>query len=166
MARSGGQTVVSSPAKTPKEYIESLPDDRRPVIEKLRRVLKRNLPKGFAERMGGGMLAYVVPHSLYPAGYHCNPEDPLPFINVASQKNHIALYHMGLYPDGPLLEWFQRRWQEVSPRKLDMGKSCVRFSKPEHVPIELIGELASRLTPEQWIGIYEESRAQNERRRR
>ena len=150
---------MQSAAQTPKQYVESLPDDRKPVIQKLRRALRANLPKGFSERMGSGMLAYVVPHALYPAGYHCNPEQPLPFINVASQKNYIALYHMGLY-DGPLLEWFRRRWGEVSTQKLDMGKCCVRFKKPEYVPVALIGELATRLTPAEWIEIYERSRPQ------
>src|SRR5688572_22223126 len=96
-------------AQSPRAYVDSLPEDRKPAIQKLRRVLRANLPKGFSEQMGSGMLAYVVPHSLYPAGYHASPESPLPFINVASQKNYIALYHMGLY-GGPLLEWFRARW--------------------------------------------------------
>jgi len=149
---------MRSLAQTPKAYVDALPDDRRPAIQKLRRVLRANLPKGFSEQMASGMLAYVVPHSLYPAGYHCSPNDPLPFINLASQKNYIALYHMGLY-DGALLEWFRARWRDVSGDKLDMGKCCVRFKKPERIPFELVGELARRVTPADWIEIYEQRRA-------
>jgi hypothetical protein len=151
-------------AESPKAYVDSLPEDRKPAIQKLRRVLRANLPKGFSEQMGSGMLAYVVPHSLYPAGYHASPESPLPFINVASQKNYIALYHMGLY-DGPLLEWFRARWQGATSQKLDMGKCCVRFKKPDQIPFELIAELAQRVTPEAWIESYERARAQSGKRK-
>ncbi|MBO9539238.1 DUF1801 domain-containing protein [bacterium] len=146
---------MQSKALTPEAYIESLPEDRRAALEQLRTVLKENLPAGFEEVMGYGMLGYVVPHSLYPAGYHCDPKQPLPFINVASQKNHIAIYHMGLYMTGELLDWFVAQWETVSRKKLDMGKSCIRFKKPEDIPYGLIGELATKLTPEQWIASYE-----------
>jgi hypothetical protein len=95
------------------------------------------------------MIGYVVPHKLYQAGYHCDPKLPLPFINVASQKNHIAIYHMGLYR-GKLVDWFQDQWNEISKKKLDIGKACIRFKKPEDVPVELIGELVTKITPQQW----------------
>ena len=114
-----------------------------------------NDTKGFKELMGYGMLGYVVPHSKYPDGYHCNPELPLPFINLASQKNFIALYHMGIYSDPKLLNWFTKEYPKHSKSKLDMGKSCIRFKKPEDIPYKLIGELASKLTPDEWIKMYE-----------
>ncbi len=155
---------MRSAAATPREYLESLPPDRKRAIEKLRKALKGNLPKGFSERMEGGMLAYVVPHSLYPDGYHCNPEQPLPFISLASQKNYVALYHMGLY-GGPLLAWFTKNWNERVEAKLDLGKSCLRLHEPEQVPFELIGELAQRVTPEQWIAVYEANLGGGQRRK-
>jgi hypothetical protein len=146
---------MQSKAATPDEYIAGLPEDRRDIMSRLRKTINKNLPKGFQEAMGYGNLGWVVPHSLYSAGYHCDPKVPLPFLGIASQKNHIAVYHMGIYSHGPLLEWFRAEWPKHSARKLDMGKSCLRFKKPEDVPVELIGELASKMTPEQWIDIYE-----------
>ncbi|HKZ36872.1 MAG TPA: DUF1801 domain-containing protein, partial [Chryseolinea sp.] len=116
----------------------------------------KNLPKGFKEVMSYGMLGYVVPHTLYPNGYHCDPKQPLPFISLASQKSHIALYHMGLYA-GKNLDWFTKEWSKTTDKKLDMGKSCIRFKKPEDVPMELIGELASKITPKEWIVMYEKN---------
>jgi hypothetical protein len=148
--------MMQSKATSPEEYIESLPEDRQEIISKIRKVLLKNLPKGFKEVMSYGMLGYVVPHSIYPDGYHCDPKLPLPFISLASQKSHIALYHMGLY-GGKHLEWFQKEWQKVSPKKLDMGKSCIRFKKAEDVPIELIGRLAAKITPSEWIEVYEKN---------
>lgn len=145
---------MQSKAATVDEYIESLPADRQKVIMDLRKQIKKRLPKGFEERMNYGMIAYVVPHKLYPSGYHCDPKQPLPFINVASQKNYISFYHMALY-EGDLLDWFKEAWKTVSTKKLDMGKCCVRFKKPEDVPVELLGELVSRLSPTQWIEHYE-----------
>ena len=121
----------------------------------MREVIKANLPDGFVEGMGWGHMGWSVPHSMYPAGYHCDPTLPLPFLGLGSQKNFIALYHMGLYADPDLLAWFQDEWKQASPRKLDMGKSCIRFKKPEHIPLDLIGKLASKVTPEQWIQTYE-----------
>lgn len=149
---------MQSKAKTPKEYIESLPDDRADVIKKLRAVVSRNLPKGFAEMMGYGIMGYAVPHSLYPAGYHVNPKDPLPFIGIASQKNFIAVYHMGLYSDPKLLAWFKDAYAEAGVGKLDMGKSCIRFKNPKKIPFDLIGELATKMTPKDWIDLYEKNR--------
>jgi len=146
---------MQSKAETVAEYIETLPEDRKEAIRKLRAVFRKNLPKGFKEVMSYGMIGYVVPHSLYPAGYHCNPALPLPFINVGSQKNHISLHHMGLYADPEILAWFTGEFEKRSKTKLDMGKGCLRFKKPEHIPYELLGELASKISPADWIGIYE-----------
>lgn len=147
---------MQSKAKTVEEYIETLPDDRAEIISALRREIRNTLPKGFEETMQYGMISYVVPHRLYPAGYHANPKDALPFMSIASQKNHIAVYHMAVY-QGPLHEWFLKAWKKHSDKKLDMGKSCIRFKKPDDVPIKLFGELASKLTPQQWIDIYEKN---------
>ena len=148
---------MQSQATTVEQYIAELPDDRRSAIEKLRKKIKKNLPKGFKEQMSYGMIGYVVPHSKYPAGYHCSPELPLPFMNIASQKNFIAVYHMGVYAGPALMKWFTMAHAKASPKKLDMGKSCIRYKKPEDIPIELIGELASKITPDEWIAIYEKN---------
>jgi hypothetical protein len=148
---------MKSTATTASEYIESLPPERKQPIIELRKAILDNLPAGFTEIMGYGMLGYVVPHSIYPGGYHCDPKQPLPFINVASQKNFIAVYHMGLYADKQLLDWFTNEFQKHSTSKLDMGKSCLRFKKPEHIPFALIGELATKLTPAEWIACYEKN---------
>jgi hypothetical protein len=147
---------MQSKAKTPAEYVESLPEDRKKIIREIRKAINANLPKGFKETMGYGMLGWVVPHSLYPDGYHCDPALPLPFMSLASQKNFISLYHMGLY-GGKHLEWFQKEWKKHSTKKLDMGKCCVRFKKPEDVPLDLIAELSTRFTPKDWIEIYEKN---------
>jgi hypothetical protein len=148
---------MQSKAATVKEYIESLPDDRKQAMDELRKVIGKNIPKGFKEGMGYGMMGYSVPHSIYKPGYHCDPELPLPFIGVASQKNFIAVYHMGIYADKKLLDWFVSEFGKQSKVKLDMGKSCVRFRKPELIPFKLIGELASKMTPEAWIELYEKN---------
>jgi hypothetical protein len=145
---------MQSKAKTVNEYIAELPEDRKKVIIAMRKALRQNLPKGFEETMGYGMMGYAVPHSLYPKGYHVTPHLPLPFIGIASQKNFIALYHMAM--TGDLLKWFQEEWKEHTTKKLDMGKSCIRFKKPEDVPIALIEKLAEKMTPQQWIDQYEE----------
>ncbi|HZX74094.1 MAG TPA: DUF1801 domain-containing protein [Cyclobacteriaceae bacterium] len=147
---------MQSKAKTVQGYLDQLPDDRKQVIMAMRKAILKNIPKGFEEVMNYGMIGYVVPHTIYAKGYHATPELPLPFINLASQKNHIALYHMAL--QGELLEWFTDRWNETTKKKLDKGGACVRFKKPEDVPIALIGELASKVTPQQWIKIYEKAR--------
>jgi uncharacterized protein YdhG (YjbR/CyaY superfamily) len=148
---------VTSTAKTPAEYLETLPPDRREAVARLRQVVADNLPDGFSEAMGYGMLGYGVPHSIYPAGYHCDPKQPLPFIGIASQKNFIALYHLGVYAMPHLLDWFVQEFNARSKAKLDMGKSCIRFKKPEHIPFDLIGELASKVTVDEWIACYEEN---------
>jgi uncharacterized protein YdhG (YjbR/CyaY superfamily) len=146
---------MNSDAKSPEEYIDALPADRKEAIAKMRNSILKNLPKGFSETMSYGMIGYVVPHSLYPAGYHCDTKLPLPFMNIASQKNFIALYHMGIYAKKDLLDWFVNEYPNYSKRKLDMGKSCIRFKKIEEIPYELIGKLARKMTPKQWIDIYE-----------
>lgn len=146
---------MRSEAKTVDQYIDELPPDRQKIISELRKAIKKNLPKGFSEGMGYGMMGWSVPHSLYPPGYHCTPEQPLPFMGIASQKNFVAVYHMGIYSDPKLLKWFTDEWKKHSVKKLDMGKSCIRFKKPEDVPVKLIGELATKLTPQKWIEMYE-----------
>jgi hypothetical protein len=148
---------MQSSATTAAEYLDSLPADRKHAMNELRNTILKNLPKGFKEGMGYGMLGYVVPHSKYPAGYHCDPKQALPFLGIASQKNFIALYHMGMYADEKLLKWFQAEFPKHSKLKLDMGKSCVRFKKPDQIPFKLIGELVSKMTPDDWIKLYEKN---------
>jgi hypothetical protein len=146
---------MQSKALSTEAYIEELPPDRKESITRLRKEILKNLPKGFKEVMGYGMLGYVVPHSLYPKGYHCDPTLPLPFMNIASQKNFIAVYHMGVYANKELLNWFVNEFPKHSKAKLDMGKSCIRFKKPEHIPYQLIGELAGKISVKDWIKMYE-----------
>lgn len=141
---------------TPEDYLAQVHDDRLPALRQLRDAIRAKLPSGFEEVISYGMLGYVVPHTLYPKGYHCNPELPLPFMNLALQKNFVAVYHMGLYADPDLLEWFTSEYPKRSPAKLDMGKSCIRFKKPEHIPVDLIAELAGKMTPADWISLYEQ----------
>ncbi|TDH25595.1 DUF1801 domain-containing protein [Segetibacter sp. 3557_3] len=147
---------MTSQATSAAEYLQQLPEDRKATIAKLRDSILLNLPPGFEETMGSGMLNYVVPHSLYPAGYHCDPKQPLPFAALASQKNFIAFYHMGIYAMPDLLEWFTSAYANHSTAKLDMGKSCIRFKKPEHIPYKLIGELVSKVSVSDWINVYEQ----------
>lgn len=142
-------------ASSPEDYIAQLPDDRKAPMNKLRETILANLPAGFKEGMSYGMIGYVVPHSLYPAGYHCDPKLPLPFLSIASQKNFIAFYHMGIYADRELHDWFVAEYPMHVKTKLDMGKSCIRFKKPEQIPFGLLGELVSRMSAEQWIAVYE-----------
>jgi hypothetical protein len=148
---------MQSKAATVEEYLELLPADRKTILTALRKEIRKNLPKGFKEEMSYGMIGYVVPHSIYPDGYHCTPELPLPFMSIASQNNFIAVYHMGVYADKKLLEWFTKEYPKHSPARLDMGKSCLRFKKPEQIPLKLIGELAGKMTPQQWITLYEKN---------
>ncbi len=146
---------MQSSAKSVDQYISELPADRRPAVTQLRKVIKNNLPSGYREEMSYGMIGYVVPHDLYPSGYHCNPDLPLPFMNLASQKNYIAVYHSGIYADPSLLEWFKTEYTNRVPGKLDMGKSCIRFKKMQTIPFELIGELCTKMSVEEWIKTYE-----------
>lgn len=143
------------PAATPAEYIAGLPEDRKQVMTALRNAIVTNLPKGFKEVMNYGMIGYVVPHSFYPKGYHADPEQPLPFMSIASQKNFVAVYHMGLYAHHDSLNWFKTEYNRQSKTKLDMGKSCIRFKKMDQKQIALIGALAAKMTPQEWIAIYE-----------
>lgn len=147
---------MQSTAKTPAEYVDSLPDERKIVIENIRKTVLDNLPEGFEETMGYGMLGYVVPHSIYPSGYHCDPKTPLPFMGMASQKNFIAFYHMGIYADEKLLNWFVAEYPKYCKTKLDMGKSCIRFKKMNDIPYELLGQLVTKITVKDWISLYEE----------
>lgn len=137
------------------EYLENIPEDRKEAISRLRQTILDNLPEGFEEKIGYGMPSYVVPHSKYPDGYHCDPKLPLPFLSFASQKNFVALYHMGMYADKEIYNWFVAEYPKHCKTKLDMGKSCVRFKKPDQIPFELIGELLQKMTPQQWIDLYE-----------
>ena len=146
-----------SKAQSPEAYIQELTPDRKDVIGKLRQVILDNLPDGFEETMNYGMIGYVVPHSRYTAGYHCTPELPLPFMSLASQKNHIGFYHMGIYADPELMEWFTSEYPKYSSRKLDMGKSCIRFKNMKDIPYKLIGELVGKVKVADWIAQYEKN---------
>jgi len=148
---------MQSKATTPEKYIDELPEDRQKAIRGLRKEIRKNLPKGFKENMGYGMIGYVVPHSVYPKGYHCDPKQPLPFISLASQKNYISVYHMGLYGDKDLTKWFTREYEKLGIGRLDMGKCCIRFKKVDKIPFKLIGELSARIRPDEWIAIYEKN---------
>ena len=140
---------------TVKEYLENIPQERKDAFDKLRQVILDNLPNGFEECINYGMIGYVVPHSTYPAGYHCSPELPLPFIGFANQKNFIALYHMGIYGDSNLMNWFISEYPKHAKYKLDIGKSCIRFKKMDDIPFDLIGQLLSKMTVSDWIKQYE-----------
>ena len=144
-------------ANSPKDYINQLPEERQIAIAKIRTVILENIPKGFEEQMSYGMLGFVVPHTKYPDGYHCDPKLPLPFINLASQKNFIALYHSGIYADPKLHDWFVTEYPKHCKCKLDMGKSCVRFKKMNDIPYDLIAELCGKMTPDEWIALYEKN---------
>ncbi len=142
-------------ANTVAEYLENIPEERKATLQKLLDTINKNIPKGFQEQLGYGMPAWVVPHSTYPDGYHCKPELPLPFMNVASQKNFIAVYHMGIYANPELMKWFVGEYPKHCTRKLDMGKSCIRFKKIKEIPFKLIAELCTKMTPKDWINLYE-----------
>jgi len=144
-------------AKTPEEYIAQIPEDRIPYFKKLRETILANIPNGFEEQMSYGMIGYVVPKSSYPKGYHCNTNLPLPFINIASQKNFVAVYHMAMYANPELLNWFVNEYPKHCKRKLDIGKSCIRFKKAEEIPFELIAKLLQKVTLKEWIDLYEKN---------
>jgi uncharacterized protein YdhG (YjbR/CyaY superfamily) len=146
---------MTSTATTVDQYINEAPEDRREALIKLRNIILENLPKGFQETISYGMIGYVVPHSIYPKGYHCTPELPLPFMSFASQKNSINFYHMGIYAMPELYDWFVSEYPKHSKQKLDIGKSCLRIKKPENIPFELIGELVKKVSVEKWIATYE-----------
>ena len=142
-------------ASSPEEYIKLLPEERKEPVKKLRQIILDNLPKGMEEQMSYGMLGFVIHHSIYPDGYHCDPKLPLPFMNLASQKNSINLYHSGVYAKKELYDWFVAEYPKHSKRKLDMGKSCIRFKKMDDIPYDLIAELCTKITVNEWINIYE-----------
>jgi len=142
-------------AETPDEYMNMIPEERKAPMAKLRSVILKNLPKGFEEGMSYKMIGYYVPHSKYPDGYHCDPTLPLPFMSIASQKNFVAVYHMGMYAKKELYNWFVSEYPKHCKYKLDMGKSCIRFKRIDDIPYELIGELTGKMTVKEWIDIYE-----------
>jgi hypothetical protein len=144
-------------ATNPEAYIAQIPEDRIPYFKKLRNIILENIPTGFEEQMSYGMIGYVVPKSTYPNGYHCDPKLPLPFASIASQKNFIALYHMGIYANKELYDWFVTQYPKHCKRKLDMGKSCIRFKKAEEIPFELISALMQKITVADWIKLYEQN---------
>ena len=144
-------------AKNPEEYISQIPEDRIPYFKKLRKTILDNIPKGFEEQISYGMIGYVVPKSIYPNGYHCDTNLPLPFANIASQKNFIALYHSGIYANKEIYDWFVKEYPKHCKHKLDMGKSCIRFKKSEEIPFDLIAELMQKMTVNEWINLYEYS---------
>ena len=137
------------------EILDNIPEDRKEAVTKLHQTIVSNLPEGFEPGISYGMLGYVIPHHLYPAGYHCKPSEPLPFASIASQKSSISFYHMGIYMDPALMEWFVAEYPKHSKQKLDMGKSCIRFKKPEHIPYDLMAQLMQKMTAAQWIALYE-----------
>ncbi|KQR93668.1 hypothetical protein ASG01_07255 [Chryseobacterium sp. Leaf180] len=139
------------------EYLKQIPEDRQKAFQKLFETLNKNIPQNFEVSMSGGMINWVVPLEIYPAGYHCTPGSPLPFLAMASQKNFIALYHMGIYAKPELLNWFVEEFPKHSKKKLDMGKSCIRFKKPDDIPFELIAELSKKMSAEEWIAVYEKN---------
>lgn len=148
---------MKQPGKTVEEILANLPPDRAEPFRKLHEVILKNLPKGFEAAISYGGLGYVVPHSIYPGGYHCKPEEPLPFAGIASQKGSINFYHMGVYADAGLLKWFQTEYPKHSRQKLDMGKSCVRFKKLDDIPYALIGQLMKKMSVKDWVDIYEKN---------
>ncbi len=144
-------------AESVTEYISKVPEERQPVFKKLRKVIKANLPKGFKECINYNMIGYVVPHKLYPDGYHCDPKLPLPFINIGNQKGYVALYHSGVYAEKKVHDWFVKEYPKHAKYKLDMGKSCIRFKRLDDIPYELIGELMTKYTVDDWIKTYEKN---------
>jgi hypothetical protein len=152
---------MQSTASTVAQYLDELPEERKAPMKKLYSLIRKNIPKGFKDTMQYGMISFVVPHSIYPDGYHCKPTDALPFMSIASQKNFIAIYHMGVYSDPVLYKWFTESYGKSGAGKLDMGKSCIRFKKMDTIPFSLIGELSSKITVDKWIATYENAYRKN-----
>lgn len=148
---------MQSSAKTPDEYLNELPEDRKLALSRLREIFTSSLSEGFEEVMSSGMINYVVSYAFYPPGYHCKPKQPLPFLAIASQKNFIAVYHMGLYADQALLDWFLENYPLQTSAKLDMGKSCIRFKRSSDIPYSLFEALAKKMSAQQWVEIYEKN---------
>lgn len=145
---------MQSKAKTVKEYLAGLPEERRAAIQAVREVIRKNLDKGYEEGMQYGMIGYYVPHKVYPPGYHCDPKQPLPFAGLASQKNHMAVYLMCIYGSHEQEEWFRKEWAKTG-KKLDMGKSCIRFRKLEDLPLEVIGQAVARVPAKNYVAYCE-----------
>jgi uncharacterized protein YdhG (YjbR/CyaY superfamily) len=141
--------------KTISDYLLEIPEERKIAFHKLRDTILKNIPAGFEECISYKMIGFVVPKTIYPKGYHCNPKLPLPFISIANQKNFIALYHMGIYMMPDLLNWFVAEFSKYTDQKLDMGKNCIRFKKPDKIPLELIAELVKKVSAENWIQTFE-----------
>ena len=152
---------MQSKATTVDAYLAELPEERREAISAIRGVILKNLPRGYEEGMQWGMIGYYVPHSLYPAGYHCQPEEPLPVASLASQKNHMAFYGLGLYINEAQARWFVEEWKKAG-KKLDMGKSCVRFKTLDDVALDVIGRAIKRLPVKQYIAQYESQLTTND----
>lgn len=148
---------MTSKAKTISQYIKEVTPEKRVGIEELHHTILKYLPSGFEATMSYGMIGYVVPHKLYPDGYHCDPKLPLPFISIAAQKKFYAFYHMGIYADPEMLGWFKAEWPKHTKAKLDMGKSCIRFKKAEDIPLKLIGQLVKKISVKGWIATYEKA---------
>jgi len=140
--------------KTPKEYLESLPEDRRKAIREVRAAVNKGLPKGYKEGIQYGFIGWFVPHSLYPDGYHCAPEQPVPFAGLASQKNYMSLYLMCIYGDQRQRTWFEKEWKKTG-KKLSMGKACVRFKNVDDVPLDLITKAVGRVPVKKFLAHYE-----------
>ncbi len=152
---------MQSTATTVTQYIDELPEERKAVMQKLRQVINKHLPKWFLEQMSYGMIWRVVPHSIYPSWYHCDPKLPLPFLAIASQKNAVVLYHMWLYADSKLLVWFHTQYPKHAKKKLDMGKSCIRFRDAHDIPYDLLGELVSKMSVQQRVVLYQKTLKKN-----
>ena len=142
-------------ASSVEDYFENIPEERQDAMNKLWKVISANIPAKFTACLSYGVPGYVIPHSVYPAGYHCDTKLPLPFMSIASQKNFVAFYHMGIYAKPELLKWFQDEYPKHVKTKLDMGKSCIRFKKIENIPYDLLGELMTKMTVNDWIKTYE-----------
>lgn len=148
---------MSAKIENIQDYLDNVPEERQVYFNQLRTTILENIPEGFSEQIIYKMIGFVVPHSIYPDGYHCDPKLPLPFVNIASQKNFIALYHMGIYANPELFDWFVGEYPKYCKRKLDMGKSCIRFKKMEKIPYPLIAELMQKMTVADWVNLYEKN---------
>lgn len=154
---------MTSDAKTPDAYVESLPEDRREAVRKLRETFRANLPEGYEEGMQYGMIGYYVPHSVYPPGYHCDPKQPVPFAGIANQKQYVSVYLMCIYMDPALTERFVGEYGKTG-KKLDMGKGCVRFKKMDDIPYDLLGETIARIPVDAFLARYESEIPASKRR--
>ena len=155
---------MKSQAKTVKEYLAGLPEERRRTVAAVRDVIRKNLPEGYEEGMQYGMIGYYIPHSIFPEGYHCDPAQPLPYACLASQKNHMALYLMCVYGDQGTRAWFEKAYRATG-KKLDMGQSCVRFKKLEDLPLEVIGQAVAKIPLDKYLARYKELRKEFARKK-